>query len=686
MDKRQAEVDQARQKYSEVTAQTDAKREEASHEQQKKVELETDLHQLQAEMKAQTTIQLERKARSKAEAETIANTEQQLRDSKKEMEKYLKEYEKLYQETRKCTEQLETLTSHNDQVEAENEAKRRETTAREKQLLAQVAENAELEKEKLALEKKLEGLDKARQDNESQRDDIKSRINQLTNHDIPAARRESDSLKRTLEDLKREQEILSRKHTSSEKTAQLIVDMTKVNQNTKKNLENELSGTMGTVKFQRQQIETLVQDKERHENEAKSASRRHYSLLEQLKMEEVQIAEMQRKILESTARLKQQQNLYEAVRADRNLYNKNLVQAQSEIAEMKQRFKIMNHQIDLLKEEITAKDHALVKEHFNHHNVDKECDALKNEVTKVRKQIVSSEQIIANQRNEIQKLSQIIQEAEEERQRQKKECTAVLGERNILQSQLVKRNEELSKVYEHIKLNWARLRHGEARFAESVTETQFLKERIQELTKQRNESAAEMGSMQEVKYTIHSLDRAILREKTKIKALQEELERPLNVHRWRVLESSDPPRFDMIKKIHRLQKQLIQKNEELSENENKIEEQEKLCTSQFVDYLSQSYMSYCADIDLKRTLARLPGTETAEQLALFQSSLKAKNAQLNRINEELEMYRQKVSETKEKIEESVAEMDALRDSWVKKQLASDKVASNQKRKHVVDKV
>jgi peptidoglycan hydrolase CwlO-like protein len=50
--------------------------------------------------------------------------------------------------------------------------------------------------------------------------------------------------------------------------------------------------------------------------------------------------------------------LYEQVRSDRNLYSKNLIEAQDEIAEMKRKFKIMNHQIEQLKEEITAKDHG----------------------------------------------------------------------------------------------------------------------------------------------------------------------------------------------------------------------------------------------------------------------------------------------------------------------------------------
>jgi peptidoglycan hydrolase CwlO-like protein len=55
--------------------------------------------------------------------------------------------------------------------------------------------------------------------------------------------------------------------------------------------------------------------------------------------------------------------------ADRNLYSKNLIEAQDEIQEMKRKFKIMQHQIEQLKEEISAKDLALVKEHFDHMKV-----------------------------------------------------------------------------------------------------------------------------------------------------------------------------------------------------------------------------------------------------------------------------------------------------------------------------
>ena len=66
---------------------------------------------------------------------------------------------------------------------------------------------------------------------------------------------------------------------------------------------------------------------------------------------------------------------------------------------------------------------------------------------------------------------------------------------------------------------------------------------------------------------VYHLQRELLRERTRCKALEEELENPMNIHRWRKLEGSDPSTYEMIQKIQTLQKRLIQKTEEVVEKE-----------------------------------------------------------------------------------------------------------------------
>ena len=50
--------------------------------------------------------------------------------------------------------------------------------------------------------------------------------------------------------------------------------------------------------------------------------------MEDVKIKEMQIFDFKKKIAEAETKYKQQQNLYEAVRSDRNLYSKNLIERQ----------------------------------------------------------------------------------------------------------------------------------------------------------------------------------------------------------------------------------------------------------------------------------------------------------------------------------------------------------------------
>ena len=77
--------------------------------------------------------------------------------------------------------------------------------------------------------------------------------------------------------------------------------------------------------------------------ESKNAHAEYYATLEEVKYNDIKCTEIQRKILDSNSRLKQQQNLYEQVRSERNLYSKQLLEAKEDITSMKILFRSMNH-------------------------------------------------------------------------------------------------------------------------------------------------------------------------------------------------------------------------------------------------------------------------------------------------------------------------------------------------------
>lgn len=376
---------------------------------------------------------------------------------------------------------------------------------------------------------------------------------------------------------------------------------------------------------------------------------RYYTSLEELKLQELQVGELQKKISEDAAKLKHKQNMYDTIRSDRNLYNKQLTDCQEEINALKRKFLGSNHFIEQLKEETSSKDNAIVKEHFMHHSVTRETELLRNELTKIRKQIESSEGIIANQRVEIMKLTRIIEEAELERTRQNSELASIMSEKNLLTSQVVKRNYELTLLYERIKAQRSDLRIGENqynRINEAITDWQ--KQLVGTLY-EHNDTVRSLVGLEDMRMKAIRLEREILKEQGKIRALNDELTKPMNVHRWRVLESSDPKRFEMISTVQDLQKALVIKTETILKHEVMIQEKEKIYS------------------ELKNIIARQPGPEIDEQIFVYQQTYKDKNKQLHAMDEELSMYRQQVQIFRSEIADIDDELKKVKKNWMKQQ-------------------
>ena len=373
----------------------------------------------------------------------------------------------------------------------------------------------------------------------------------------------------------------------------------------------------------------------RYGADAAEATAKFMQALEEVKVREMSILQLQKRIAESESKLKQQQALYEAVRSDRNLYSKNLVESQDEISEMKRKFKTMNHQIEQLREEIHSKDQSLVREHFDRMKVDKEKELLRDNLQKLRTREQQSEDYLAQMAAETAKLNAIINEADKERQRQHKECEVIINERDILGTQLIRRNDELSLLYERIRIQHSTLQKGKRQYMHRVREIVALKRRIHELSLEMGGLKGSVSSLKTLRYEVYQLQRELLQERTKVRALSEELENPMNVHRWRKLEGSDPATYELVQKTHMLQRRLIEKSEEVVDKDLLIHHKEKLYA------------------ELKNILARQPGPEVAEQLSTYQQSLRERAKQIEQMQAELSMSHTQASEYKYEISRSM---------------------------------
>lgn len=140
------------------------------------------------------------------------------------------------------------------------------------------------------------------------------------------------------------------------------------------------------------------------------------------------------------------------------------------------------------------------------------------------------------------------------------------------------------------------------------------------------------SQIKDFKNEVHNLDKELTEEQLKVKALSEEIDNPINVHRWRKLEATDNETYELMTKIHTLQKRLIAKTEEVKQKNQQIEAKDKILK------------------ELKQIMQRQPTIEEAKMIPVYQQSLSQKGQQMKAMVGELQMYQNQVNEYKYEIE------------------------------------
>ncbi|XP_076303006.1 cilia- and flagella-associated protein 58-like [Lasioglossum baleicum] len=378
--------------------------------------------------------------------------------------------------------------------------------------------------------------------------------------------------------------------------------------------------------------------------------------ISEAKLKQVEMSNYKKRLAESEAKYRQQQNLFEAVRAERNTCGKSLTEAHDEIQELKNKLRVLTHQIEQLKEDIVTKEGQLIKEEFLRSKVEKEKEGLRVELQSSRKEVSDLKREIESMKQEEKSLRQVIQRAELDIGRHKKDIDNVMNERDILGTQLVRRNDELSLQYSRIKVLHVTLQQGEVQYNQRLEDIKLLKLEVKKLRTEKTLLIKNISNMSDLRKELYHLNQDLSRERLKVMALEEVVQTPLNIHRWRKLEGSDPSTYELLKKIQILQKRVIKMATDLVEKEKKVKDTEKL------------YMN------LREILSNHPGPQVTISLNKTQKALRERGQKVKCLLAELSMYEVQMGEYRIGMDRMSIEMTELRKKFYtqKKKLESSK--------------
>jgi len=625
-------VEQARQsseeQISEIRQQVADKRVEVEAEKRRKEELEAQMKDLRVENELRHEECANLTRNHQAEEEDLRKVHQDVAEAEKEEERLEKRVRQKMDEKRKLEEKLEQELAKNERYVQENQQRELQLRARRDDIQQHHNEKDKLTKMIEALKKKDRSLDDEKKDAEGKRSELKQDLKSFQEKN-DHMKRDGDVDRKKIEDLLRERDILNKSVVKADERTKRSIDLVKRQETQAVNVQKDIARWKADAQDFRKRIFELEKQREKYGIELSQANAKYFAAKEELKTRGVVLTELKKQIANVQAKLNQQKNLYDAVCMDRNVHAKNLVESTEQIDEMRRKFKIMFHDTTALKEEIREKDNRVVRGHFKHKKVQQLNEKLKDSKEKAHRRMKNLMNIVETQRTQMKKLESTIQEAEQERQAQQKELEGVVGERDILGAQLIRRNEELALLYEKIKIQQSTLQKGEIQYNERCADVARLRVEIHKAKNEVVTTKSQVTNVESLKREIHHLHKTLLREETKARALQEELENPMNVHRWRELEGSDPATYEMIQKVKSLQKLLISKTEEVVEKDTQIQEKEKLY------------------VQLKSIISRQPGPEVAEQLAWYSQNLKEKTAHMKQMAQELEMYHSQVQDLRD---------------------------------------
>jgi len=613
------------------------KTDDVKRENERRERLEKELESLQSKLQAKTQECIEKQYAAATCQSKVTSLEKSLFDAKKATT--LKELE-LKDEIAKF-ENMVKVRAEQKKALAEQTEKNIQFQIEHKKMLA---EHNQLLSEKAQLERNLETERKSVLRLQQLAEDSKVSMRQ-SNDEVQLLNKEADKLRKRENEFNREILMLKRDNCVQLGRIQSSEDMvkkfdTEIEHKEKiiTSLEEELAEAKSVNAKQELLSCRLEGECDGLRHHVKDSQMNCQRIIDENKSLENQSKEQYKMIEELQNQIEMQTRSKEKIKEESNNVLKDLNDSQKALLVLEQERKDDRRLLDSLRSELANTDSALMKESCAFSREKAQKDTYANEISRLKTSVVQNEDTIRTHQSEARRLGTAIRKLEDAAIVRTREYDHVLHERDILGSSLIRRNDELALMYEKIKIVQSTQRRGELHYNARLDDIRILKIKVRDLQRQLTIAQGGQAGVDDLSKKMTIIQKELMRERLKVKALSDELETPLNVHRWHKLEGSDPKAYEMIQKIHILQKRLLQKSEEVVKKNAIIRDHEE------------------RQLDTEKAMARHPGPDMAEQLSFYQNDVSKKTKQMKAMASELNMHQTQMNEYKREIENLEAEL------------------------------
>uniref|UniRef100_UPI00398EE4B2 coiled-coil domain-containing protein 146 isoform X2 n=1 Tax=Pristiophorus japonicus TaxID=55135 RepID=UPI00398EE4B2 len=289
--------------------------------------------------------------------------------------------------------------------------------------------------------------------------------------------------------------------------------------------------------------------------------------IEELKEEKLALQDSEKKHRQLLINLKNFLKVYQIIKNERNKYV-NLLQTAAQIsAEMREKIKILQNEMEILRTTTLLKDSQLQKYKLKHSNSYVIRDSLRRAICKLDQEVREMGEKREGQKIKIIKLSAMINQSEEEMIKLRKKYETVVQIRNERGIHLIEREEEVCIFYEKLSIQDSLIGNGDVELHSMEEEIRFLNIQLAEERRQIQKVRKDVPSKHELESNLNMLQIQLAQWQDKVQSLEKTLVDPSSENRTRLLGGDDPSFDELEKSANELELKLAGKEEQLLEKD-----------------------------------------------------------------------------------------------------------------------
>merc|ERR1719271_2242014 len=306
----------------------------------------------------------------------------------------------------------------------------------------------------------------------------------------------------------------------------------------------EMQKELKNLKAEEQQwnahFKTLASQREKLARDASTAHRLSRETQDEVAMKQLEEDDLKKKHQEISQKQKEFCTMYEVVKNERNKYMTQIQKSSQHLSEMKEKLKILQNEVEILRMESAFKDKKLRNTKQEAHSLKTIHDQLQNEKTRITAKGHALNEQVEQSVIEIDKLNSIINSIEKEMVILRRKYEQAVETRNFTGIQLIDRNDELCILWEKSNIQEKLLKKGEAAMLTKSEEIRSLKIDLKEVKRQLHVVHKKIPEVPKLIDEVMRLREQVSSVRKRTDELSLELENPKSVMRkWRGLGGED---------------------------------------------------------------------------------------------------------------------------------------------------